>query len=206
MRLCSRLIRVVSEMKETWLRTDEREDILASLRMLSSSCDAAGDDLSAWKWIVIGTHSALQGAMALHLGFGNDLLVATPESASAWLDAHENGAPYPETMMDDFLSLYRKLKKHEILGFRFKPNGTHGGNVRRLNRFRNQFVHFMPQGWSIELSGMPQICRDCLDVVGQLGERSLCMRWESDEQCKSFSQLLEQCQLKLTALHVAYTR
>ncbi|MFL6622132.1 MAG: hypothetical protein ACJ8NR_05895 [Sulfurifustis sp.] len=111
-------------MKETWLRIDEREDILASLRMVNSSCDAAATDLSAWKWIVIGTHSALQGAMALHLAFGNDLLVASPEDAAAWLDAHENGAPYPAMMMDDFLSLYKKLKKHDILGYRFKPNDT----------------------------------------------------------------------------------
>ena len=57
-------------MKERWLRTDEREDVLASLRMVDSSCDAADKDLNAWKWIVIGTHSALQGVMALHLGFG----------------------------------------------------------------------------------------------------------------------------------------
>jgi hypothetical protein len=193
-------------MKETWLRTDEREDILASLRMVSGSCDAAVNDLSAWKWIVIGTHSALQGAMALHLAFGNDLLVASSEDAAAWLDAHENGAPYPEMMMDDFLSLYEKLKKHEILGFRFKPNGTQGGNIRRLNRFRNQFVHFMPQGWSIELGGMPQICGDCLDIVEQLGEHSLCTRWESEEQRQSFVEVLGQCQSKLSAFHVAYTR
>jgi hypothetical protein len=138
--------------------------------------------------------------------FGNDLLVASPESAAAWLDAHENGAPYPDTMMDDFLSLYKKLKKHELLGFRFKPNGTQGGNVRRLNRFRNQFVHFMPQGWSIELSGMPQICCDCLEVVAQLGEYGLCTRWESDEQREAFAEVLEQCQTKLSALHAAYTR
>jgi hypothetical protein len=196
----------VSEMKEIWLRTDEREDILASLRMVSNSCDSANSDPSAWKWVVIGLHSAFQGAMALHLAFGNDLLVANPESASAWLDAHENGAPYPETMMDDFLSLFKKLKKHEILGFRFKPNGTQGRNVRRLNRFRNQFVHFMPQGWSIELSGMPQICRDCLDVIAQLGEYSLCTRWESDEQRGAFVELLEQCQMKLSVFHAAYVR
>jgi len=196
----------VSEMKGTWLRTDEREDVLASLRMVSSSCDAAVHDLSAWKWIVIGTHSALQGAMALHLGFGNDLLVASPEDAAAWLDAHENGAPYPEMMMDDFLGLYKKLKKHEVLGFSFKPNGTQGGNIRRLNRCRNQFVHFMPQGWSIELSGMPQICGDCLAVVVHLGEHSLCTRWESEEQRQSFIEVVGQCQSKLSALHVAYTR
>lgn len=193
-------------MNETWLHTDEREDILASLRMVNGSCDAVVNDLSSWKWIVIGTHSVLQGAMALHLAFGNNLLVASSRDAAAWLDAHENGTPYPEMMMDDFLSLYEKLKKHEILGFRFKSNGTQGRNIRRLNRFRNQFIHFMPRGWSIELSGMPYICGDCLDVVAQLGEHSLCIRWEGEDQCQSFIELLEHCQSKLSVFHVAYTR
>lgn len=193
-------------MKETWLRTDEREDILASLRMVNRSCDASIDDLSAWKWIVNGTHSTLQGAMAWHLGFGNDLLVASPEDAATWLDAHENGAPYPEMMMDDFLSLYKKFKTHDILGYRFRPNGTQGGNIRRLNRFRNQFVHFMPQGWSIELSDMPAICVDCLGIVAHVAEHSLCTRWESEDQQQSFVEVLRQCQSKLSALHDAYTR
>lgn len=193
-------------MKETWLRTDEREDILASLRMVASSCEAVVHDLTAWKWIVVGTHSTLQGTMALHLGFGNDLLVASSEDAAAWLDAHENGAPYPAMMMDDFLSLYKKLKKHDILGYRFKPNGTQGGNIRKLSRFRNQFIHFMPQGWSIELSGMPAICIDCLDIVSHVREHSLRTRWESDEQLQSFVEVLGQCQSKLSALHSAYTR
>jgi len=192
-------------MKETWLRTDEREDILASLRIVDISCDAAAEDLGAWKWIVIGTHSALQGVMSLHLGFGNNLLVASSEDAAAWLDAHENAAPYPRMMMDDFLNLYKKLKKHETLGYRFKPNGTQGGNLRKLNRFRNQFVHFMPQGWLIELTGMPAICLDCLDVAAQIGQHSLCTRWEHEEQQQSFGEMLGRCQSKLSALHVVYT-
>jgi hypothetical protein len=69
--------------------------------------------------------------MALHLGFGNNLLVASEKDAVAWLDAHENGAPYPEMNMDNFLSLYKKLKKHEILGYRFKPNGTQDSSIQR---------------------------------------------------------------------------
>lgn len=190
----------------TWFRTDEREDILASLRMLSSACDAAVSDLSAWKWIVIGTHSALQGAMALHLAFGNDLLVASSEDAAAWLDAHENGEPYPEMMMDDFLSLYKKFKRYEVLGFRFVPSGTQGRDIHRLNRFRNQFVHFMPRGWSIELSGMPQICANCLAIIAQLGEGSLCLRWVNEKQQQSFAEVLGQCQTKLSMLHRTYSR
>jgi len=193
-------------MEEVWLHTDEREDVLASLRMVSSSCDAVQADIGAWKWVVVGIHSALQSAMAFHLGFGNDLLVSRHEDAAAWLAAHEDGTPYPEMMMDSFPSLYKKLKRHEVLGYRFTPSGTQGGNINRLNRFRNEFVHFMPKGWSIEVSGMPALCLDCLDVVDQLDQNSLCMRWEGEEQHQAFREVLELCQSKLQALRSGYAR
>ena len=93
-------------MKEIWLRTDERKDIIASLRIVSVAADLVNADLAAWKWIIMGTHSALQSTMAFHLGFGNDLLVARQADAEAWLQAHEAGTPYPEMMMHNFLNLY----------------------------------------------------------------------------------------------------
>ncbi len=193
-------------MTEHWLRTDEREDLLASLRMLSLTCDQVPTDPAVWKWVVNLTHSAVQSAMALHLSFGNDLLVAKPEDAQAWLAAHEEGTPYPELMMDGFLSLYKKIKQHAILGYRFVPQGTQGGSIRRLNSFRNEFTHFMPKGWSIEISGMPEICLDCLQIIGELNAKAFPARWASDEQIERASALLDECHAKLTSLRHAYAR
>lgn len=192
-------------MNEVWLHTDEREDILASLRMLSTACDLVQADISAWKWIVIGTHSALQSAIAFHLGFGNDLLVARQEDAAAWLAAHEDGSPYPDTMMDSFPNLYKKLKQVDVLGYRFTPKGTQGSSIKRLNQFRNEFVHFMPKGWSVELTGMPTICADCLDVIASIDQSSLRMRWDDQEQHDAFCEMLELCQSKLGAIRNSYS-
>lgn len=193
-------------MRENWLQTDEREDLLASLRMLSLVCDQVRADPAAWKWVVNVTHSTLQSAMAFHLSFGNDLLVAKPEDAQAWLQAHEDGTRYPEMMMDGFLSLYKKIKRNEILGYRFVPQSTQGGSVRRLNMFRNEFTHFMPKGWSVEVSGLPGICLDCIGIVRDLNERALPIRWNSDAQREEAGALLEQCYAKLTGLRDAYAK
>jgi hypothetical protein len=193
-------------MSENWLRTDEREDLLASLRMLSLACDQVRADPAAWKWVVNITHNALQSAMAFHLSFGDDLLVAKPEDAQAWLQAHEDGTPYPEMMMDGFRSLYKKIKQHEIAGYRFVPQGTQGGSVRRLNLFRNEFTHFMPKGWSVELSGMPGICLDCIDIVRDINAKALPVRWNSDAQGEEAGVLLDQCHAKLAGLRDAYAK
>jgi hypothetical protein len=170
--------------------------------MISRSCDAAITDLSAWKWIVIGTHSTLQGVMTLHLG---NFLAACPKNTEAWLKAHDDETPYPESIMDKFLELYKRLKKNTISGYRLKPKGTQGRSIRKLNNFRNDFMHFMPKVWSIEISGMPAICLDCLEVAAHIGKHSLHKRWESEEQQQSFEKALSQCQSKLSAFRVKYT-
>ena len=177
-------------MSELWLRTDEREDAIASLKLYVDAVSKASLDIVYWKWAIISLHNAVQSMMAFHLGFGNDLLVMTQEDAEAWLEAHDSGVAYPETKMDGFLNLYKKIKKHEILGFKFVPAGQQGGSIKRLNWFRNEFVHFMPKGWSIEMSRMPSICLDNLNIMKSLNDGPVGMRWEDEEQANIFSGLL----------------
>ena len=178
-------------MSERWLRTGEREDAIASLKLYSEAISKIDLDLAYWKWVIISLHSALQSIMAFHLGFGNDLLVMSQEDAEKWIEANDAGTPYPDAKMDSFLNLYKKIKKHEILGFKFSPNGLQTASVKKLNYFRNEFIHFMPKGWSIEVSGMPRLCSDCLNVIKQLSEGSICGRWETETQSDEFKKLLE---------------
>jgi len=177
-------------MSENWMRTDEREDILSSLKLFIDSQRTARDDDSYWKWSIISLHSAAQSTMAFHLSFGNDLLVMTQQDAEAWLTAHYNETTYPETQMDGFLNLYKKIKSNPILGHRFEPKGQQGKSIKTLNRLRNEFIHFIPKGWSIELSGMLGIFLDCLDIIRELGQVNA-VRWEHEGQFESFKQLVE---------------
>ncbi len=137
--------------------------------------------------MVIATHSALQSAVGFYLRtIGNNLLVAKQKDAEAWLKAHKEHTPYPEMMMDKFPNLYRKLKRNEIEGFKFTPRGSQERSIKKINEFRNDFIHFMPKGWSIEISGMPRICIDCMDVIAELDENTLRTRWEDEYQRARF--------------------
>lgn len=177
-------------MSEIWFMTDEREDVIASLSLFIQAVNLLDDDSSYWKWSIISLHSAVQGMMAFHLSFGNDLLVMCQSDAEKWLESHETGGEYPETQMDGFLNLYKKIKKHEVLGFSFKPEGQQGRSIKKINLFRNEFIHFMPKGWSIEMSGMPNIFNDCLNVIKALSEGPISMRWEDEDQKTIFSNKL----------------
>ena len=177
-------------MTGTVFRTDECEDVISSLKLFIESSEKINKDDTYWKWAIISLHSALQSMMAFHLGFGNDLLVMTQKDAEAWLDAHENETIYPYTKMDSFLNLYKKIKKHSILGFKFEAKGQEGNSIKRLNRLRNEFVHFMPKGWSILVSGLPDIFTDCLSIIEALSNSSTGMRWYDKKQSEKFNELM----------------
>ena len=90
------------------------------------------------------------------------------------------------------------------MGYKFLPNGNESRSVRKLNRLRNTFIHFMPQGWSLELSGMPDICLDCLSIVARLDEDSLCMRWDTSDERHTFQTVLAESEGKLKAVRLIY--
>jgi hypothetical protein len=177
-------------MTEAYLRTDEREDLISSLKLVRLSVQQCADDLQYWKWALIGAHSSLQAAIVFHLSFGSDLLVAKPEHAKKWLEAYRENADYPDMHMDYFMELYRKAKAEDVLGFRLLATESQDANVKRLLGFRNDFIHFMPKGWSIELAGLPAICIDSLNIVAALAQGPIQMRWDDDSQKARFSAVL----------------
>ena len=172
------------------MRTDEREDIIASMKLFIDSMARAKSDSSYFKWAAISLHTATQSIMAFHLGFGNDLLVMSQEDAEAWLAAHHANTEYPETQMDSFLNLYKKIKKHEILGYKFTPKGQEGSSIKKLNILRNEFIHFMPKGWSTEIAYMLEIFADCLNIIKGIGSGSVSGKWEDEAQAEKFNSLV----------------
>ena len=48
---------------------------------------------------------------------------------------------------------------------KFIAKPDHNWAVKKLNEFRNEFVHFVPKGWSLETLGLPEICLNCLEII-----------------------------------------
>ena len=191
-------------MRPSYLRTDEREDLISSLKLVDLSCQQLAADLQYWKWTLVGVHSSLQAAMVFHLSFGNDLLVARPKDAERWLEAYHGDEDYPDMHMDYFMDLYSKTKSEEVLGFRITIDEHQDDSVRRLLNLRNDFIHFMPKGWSIQLAGLPRICLDALDVVSRIAQGPIQMRWGDDDQKARFQDLMVACSHQLATLKGRY--
>jgi hypothetical protein len=67
---------------------------------------------------------------------------------------------YPGEFMADFSTLLKRAAIELV------PKD--GKDIETLHGMRNDFVHFTPKGWSIELAGLPRIIDTALRLVALL--------------------------------------
>lgn len=154
---------------------------MRSLEWAAARVQEIKGDPYAWKWLLISLHNAVQGVLVLALWNGNGLLTLKPKTAQKWLRALEGGGPFPSDRLDEFLNLYLKAKEpinfHRVGSRAFAPGPTHDSSLEKLNEFRNEFTHFTPKGWSLQLAGLPRICLDALDVVRHFAWETTPINW-----------------------------
>jgi hypothetical protein len=194
---------------EIWFRTNEFEEAILSLEKVAESSKLILEDPSQWRWVVVALHNAVQGFMVLALRGSNNLAVLSPKSASEWMEAYQNSTTYPKNeKLDTFLNLYKKIKGDRMIQFgyskKFAPQGSQGWSIKKLNQLRNEFIHFIPKGWSLELSGMPQICVDCLDIISFLGWDSGNVIWCDESLSLRAKEAFELSQKRLSKAKVKY--
>lgn len=157
-----------------WLRVDEATDVLGSIRHSLRCADDLGSDQLTWKWLMLSLHAALQGACACHLTTtAQPVGCLTKQSTKQWL-AYLNGnfeGNRPETRMAALPELLRRVRKPNSAGDRSDRHRVRitDAELQGLSHFhreiRNQFVHFVPLGWTIELSDMPSLVRIIARIV-----------------------------------------
>ncbi len=164
-----------------WLRTDEAEEAVAAVESIAPFVRNISGDLYGWRWTILSVHTTVQGFMVLALRDSAGLNVLPKKLAAAWLTAHYQNGPYPAERLDSFLNLYHKVKNKvmavQLDAQAFKPSGSQGKSIRSLNALRNSFVHFLPASWSIEVSGLPRICLDSLNLVEYLASGYRPLLW-----------------------------
>lgn len=195
-------------MRNEYLRTDHWIDAVASLEAAQEFCARITLDEHRWKWVLIAIHSTVQGFMALALEHGNGLLVLRDDIRTKWLKAHESGEPYPEEKMDFFLSLYKKIKSDDVCRYygskKFIAEPSHDYSMKKLNELRNDYIHFRPKGWSIELAGLPSVALNCLDVAKFLAFDSFTIIWHDGELRTRAEQSFDVVQAELKVIEALY--
>jgi hypothetical protein len=172
-------------MRNKYLKTDHWQDAVASLESAQEFCVRITNDEYQWKWLLIATHSCVQGFMAIALDHGNGLLVMRDNIREKWLKALEQDTQFPIEKMDYFLSLYGKVKSDAVCVYvgskKFISLESHDYSMSKLNELRNNFIHFSPKGWSIELIGLPSVILKCIEVAKFLAFDSFNTIWHDGE-------------------------
>jgi hypothetical protein len=113
-----------------------------------------------WKWAMIAIHGALYGFTICTL---------------AGTDAEQNVCDKTKggyRKLIDFREALKRCQKSEWMNLSgyTKPLKISDKQKRAVlcihEEFRNQFLHYRPVCWLIELGGMPEIISDALDVIG----------------------------------------
>jgi len=157
---------------DAWIRTDEAEDVAGSIRHALRVTPFLADDPQAWKWLMLALHSALQGACVCHLTTTAAPVGAlTKQNTGEWLDFLEKqrtdpaAQPPSKTHLLNLPDLLKAVRKARSAGDRSNAAGVAISDaelawLKRIHgEVRNQFVHFEPMGWSIEVSGVPDLAQ-----------------------------------------------
>jgi hypothetical protein len=172
-------------MTEHSLRTNEHEEAASALEALAEWAERVEKDIGYWRWVVLALHNTVQGSMVLALRGSDGLRPLRDDIAAKWLTAYRDGGQYPIEKLDSFLNRYKKVQSDTMLFFvhsrKVIPSRTLGRSVKKLNSLRNDFVHFLPRSWSLEVSGLPEICLDCLALVEFLAWECGNIIWHEEE-------------------------
>jgi len=172
--------------------------VAASVRHALRCRALVAEDEQVWKWLSLGMHSALQGACICHLvTTAAPVGAVTKKNAAEWLSYFEasrndpNAKP-PATYLLDLPSLLKQVRKPHSAGNRSNENGISitDGELRRLKSFhtdlRNQFTHFAPRGWAIEISGTTYLESLVSRIVAEIQDAGWAFRQKGEAWQEAF--------------------
>ena len=143
------------------LTLTEETNALDYLERAGQFITEADTNPKAWKWAVLALHGALYGfAIAACKGTNYETVIRKTKRGAKHLISLDEALARcadPALMGTVYGALALNLTDRQK------------DSVRRLKKtLRNNFEHYVPGMWSIELHGLPQISMDVLDVISFL--------------------------------------
>src|SRR5579884_29565 len=148
-------------MTPQFLEVTEESNALDYLEKAVSFIESAFERPLDWKWVILSVHAALYGFMICILKGTNPDNVCTTTK-----DGHRRLIDFREA-----LKRCQQSKWMSVSGFGSVLKLTHNEKMALgmiHDEFRNQFLHYCPTLWSIEVTGMPMVVTYALDVLRRI--------------------------------------
>jgi len=163
---------MMAHANQTWLRLDQLENAIDSLEMVRHFLISLHGHIR-WKWATIALHQALYGFA----------VCATKPTDSSWALKKPDD---PESQLVDIWTALKRARDPTWMPrYDWVPLVTSPAEDEAIERivteFRNEFEHFRPKAWAIEVSGMPELFQDVLRVIRHLALDSNTVTYVDDE-------------------------
>lgn len=154
-----------------WFRMDEVENAIDYLEMVAHFLTSITDEIK-WKWAVIAIHQALYGfAVCATKGTDSRFSLRDPTNR--------------ESRLIGIWTALERTKSEEWMPWSHSvPLTTSDEEEHAIKKivkeFRNEFEHFRPKAWAIEVSGMPELLKHVLRVIRHLALESNTVTYVDD--------------------------
>jgi len=144
--------------REKWLRFTAETNALDFLERAGRFIQQTESDTKAWKWVILSLHGALYGfaiCACRSTDYGN-IIHKTKKGVERLIS------------LDDALRICQDGEWMGTLsgGKPLELNESQIYSIKKLKKsLRNNFEHYIPKGWSIEIHGLPGIAMDILDII-----------------------------------------
>lgn len=146
-----------AQIKAKWLRIEEHTNALDYLEKVFHFLKEIDQNYYSWKWVMLSLHGAMYGfAFSACRGTNSDSVIRKTKRGSRLIDFNS-----ALSLCQD-LNWMRYAMSLKVLVLSHSQKQSID---KMKNFFRDEFVHFKPKGWSIEIHDFPIIALNCLDVI-----------------------------------------
>ena len=145
----------------SFLRTNTSIEAFKSLEKLSETLSLIEDDIYQWKWAIIFIHNSMQAFMTLALESTYRVnVIRHKEKKTGEITIY----------LLEFEELYKRIKKDKYMkqvvnSKTFAPTEEQNKAIKDLCSFRNDFVHYVPKFWSIQLLRFPEMFLSVMSII-----------------------------------------
>ena len=166
-----------------WYRTDIFEELNEAIKFSEAYLKRLTELHLDFRWCVIGSTMALQSALIYQL-YGHDTsgtASLTKKSAQKSLEAisTQSFVNFPTQRLETPKLLLKKITS--TTDFKNRWDSLDIENCETIINFRNEFIHYLPQSWSIELSGAPALFTSCWTIIADLLQAPILYAHRVDE-------------------------
>lgn len=191
-----------------YLETDSLKEATRGLEFILHHLDRVFNDTYEWKWIIIGMDNTLQNYMVSALRDSMGYNVLHPKVRDKVLKSIKNNEPLPREYLNNFFNLYEDIQTDQMRKYihskKLNTSEKQEFSVEKLHTLRNVFIHFIPKGWLLYVTGLPKIMLDCISIIDFLVFKSNNIYFYEEKDEERTKKIISEINIKLKELDSKY--